>query len=85
MSRPKTLKYIGPKDRDGRPQEWFGATTEYEAIPARDLDADDTAALTEAQWQVLESENGKRLYGAGEKPSSTANPPKDTSAPTASG
>lgn len=83
MSRPKTLKYIGPRDRDGRALEWFGATTEYEAIPARDLDADDTAALTEAQWNVLESENGKRLYGAGKAPSSTPNPPSGTAAPNA--
>ena len=85
MSKPKTLVYIGARDATGQPLEWFGGEPGCEPIPAMDLDADTVAGLSEAQWKKINSEAGKRLYAEGKAPSSTANPPKDTSAPTASG
>ncbi len=61
--RPKNLYFKGEYDSTGQPLEWFGGMPSiYDPIPARDLGPDDTALLTEAQWKVLESENGKRLY-----------------------
>lgn len=61
--RPTKLYFKGTYTAEGRPLEWFGGMPgEYDPIPARDLGPEDTAALTEAQWAVLESENGKRLY-----------------------
>lgn len=61
--RPKRLFFKGTYDAYGAPLEFFGGVPgEYDPIPARDLGPDDTAALTEAQWDVLESPNGKRLY-----------------------
>jgi hypothetical protein len=61
--RPTKLYFKGEYDATGQPLEWFGGVpSEYDPIPARDLGPDDTALLTEAQWKVLESESGKRLY-----------------------
>jgi hypothetical protein len=61
--RPTKLYFKGQYDATGQPLEFFGGTpSEYDPIPARDLGPDDTAALTEAQWRVLESDTGKRLY-----------------------
>lgn len=93
--RPDKLYFKGEYDATGQPLEFFGGMPgEYDPIPARDLGPDDTALLTEAQWKVLESENGRRLYQKTEpaarqssdadKPSSsTPNRPAGTSAPTA--
>ena len=86
MSRPKTLVFIGERDADGIPIEWFSAVAGVrEGIPASDLDADAVAELSEAQWEAIESATGKRLYAGGKAPSSTASPPNVTAAPTASG
>jgi hypothetical protein len=61
--RPNRLYFKGQYDSYGAPLEFFGGVPgEYDPIPARDLGPEDTALLTEAQWRVLESENGKRLY-----------------------
>jgi hypothetical protein len=61
--RPTKLYFKGEYDATGQPLEFFGGFPgEYDPIPARDLGADDTAALTEAQWRVLDSDTGKRLY-----------------------
>lgn len=63
QDRPTRLYFKGQYDATGAPLEWFGGMPSiYDPIPARDLGPDDTAALTEAQWKVLESENGRRLY-----------------------
>lgn len=63
MSKPKQLYWIGDYDADGRPLEYFGGMPgEYEPIPARDLTPEETAALSEAQWNVIDSPTGKRLY-----------------------
>lgn len=84
MARPTTLSYIGPRDANGQPLEWFGAVPGgREAIPAADMDAETVAGLSEAQWEAIESATGKRLYGAGKAPSSTASQPSGTAAPTA--
>lgn len=50
-------------------QEWFGDPVEYGGLPPRDLTADDTAALNEAQWAHLLSPAGQRLYTAKGAPS----------------
>ena len=82
MARPKRLWWIGERDAEGRPLEFFGAVPGVrEPIPATDLDEAATAALTEEQWACIESPAGKRLYSAS-KPS-TANQPDATAAPTA--
>jgi len=61
--RPTKLYFKGEYDALGQPLEFFGGMPgQYDPIPARDLGPDDTALLTEAQWRVLESDNGKRLY-----------------------
>lgn len=39
MSDEIVFKFVGPKDADGNPTEW------YPGIPARDLTADDVAAV----------------------------------------
>lgn len=63
MSKPKQLYWIGPNDANGSPLEHFGGMAGvYEPIPARDLTEDETAALTEAQWECIDSPAGKRLY-----------------------
>jgi hypothetical protein len=63
QDRPTHLSFKGELDAQGHPLEFFGGVpSQYDPIPARDLGPDDTAALTEAQWRVLESDNGKRLY-----------------------
>ena len=61
--RPTRLYFKGEYDSYGQPLEFFGGVpSQYDPIPARDLGPDDTAALTEAQWKVLDSPNGQRLY-----------------------
>lgn len=61
--RPNRLYFIGQYDADGRPLEYFGGMPgQYDPIPARDLTPEDVAALTEAQWECIESPTGKRLY-----------------------
>lgn len=61
--RPANLYFKGGYDATGQPLEFFGGVPgEYDPIPARDLGPDDTALLTEAQWKVLDSDTGKRLY-----------------------
>lgn len=61
--RPTKLYFKGTYSAAGTPLEWFGGMPgEYDPIPARDLGPEDTALLTEAQWKVLESPNGQRLY-----------------------
>jgi hypothetical protein len=63
MSKPKQLYWIGDRDADGKPLEFFGGMPGvYDPIPARDLTPDETAGLTEAQWECIDSPAGKRLY-----------------------
>lgn len=85
MTRPKRLYFIGARDADGRPLEFFGGVPGVrEPIPAMDLDESDTAALSEEQWACIESPAGKRLYsGTAPGRSTTPSPPAVTSAPTA--
>jgi hypothetical protein len=60
MSRPKQLYWIGGGDPHGR---HFGAVPGVrEAIPARDLTPEETADLTEAQWEAIDSPTGRLLY-----------------------
>lgn len=74
MSKPKQLYWIGARDHNGQPLEFFGAVAGVrEPIPARDLEPDEVAALTEAQWECIESETGKRLY-SGSEPSRKPSP-----------
>lgn len=80
-SRPKTLKFIGPRDANGAPLEWFGANAERDGIPASDMDEAAVSELTGAQWKAIESEAGQRLYAPG-KSDSTAS--RATDAPGAS-
>ena len=95
-TRPTELYFKGGYDATGQPLEFFGGVPgEYDPIPARDLGPDDTALLTEAQWKVLDSDTGKRLYQKTEpaarssegtaSSSTTPNPPGATNAPTADG
>lgn len=85
MARPKTLQFIGPRDANGHPLEWFsGSPGEHEPIPASDLNEADTAALSEAQWTLIDSPAGKRLYAAGKPASSTGSQPNATAAQTVS-
>lgn len=63
MSKPKELFWIGDRDADGRPLEFFGGMAGvYDPIPARDLTPEETAALTEAQLECINSPAGKRMY-----------------------
>lgn len=63
MAKPKQLFWIGDRDADGRPLEFFGGMPGiYDPIPARDLSEEETAALTEAQLACIDSPTGKRLY-----------------------
>lgn len=63
MSKPKQLYWIGDRDANGNPLEFFGAVPGLmEAIPAADLDEAWLADATEAQWEALESPTGRRLY-----------------------
>lgn len=83
-ARPKRLYWIGERDRDGLPLEYFGAMPGVrDPIPAMDLDEAEVAALTEEQWACIESPTGKRLYSAKASGSNTPNPPAGTSAPIA--
>lgn len=91
MERPKRLYFTGHRDAMGVPIEWFGPVPGVrDGIPAKDLDSDETAQLTEAQWEAIESPAGRRLY-SGEKPESApvatgeTNPPSDTGAPPVTG
>lgn len=59
MTKPDALQFIGPKDANGQPLEWFGGAT---PIPARDLTAEDLAGFGAAEWALLDSPTGKRLY-----------------------
>lgn len=63
MSRPKQLYWIGDRDAAGQPLEYFGGVAGVrDPIPARDLTPEETAELTEAQWECIDSPTGKRLY-----------------------
>ena len=84
MSKPKQLFWIGDRDANGDPLEYFGGVAGIrDPIPTRDLTPDETAALTEAQWQCIDSPTGKRLYQttgptpASSKSASTAAPRVD--------
>lgn len=62
-NRPSKLYFVGDRDANGQPLEWFGAVPGIrEPIPARDLTPDDTAGFSEAQWEALDSPTGRRLY-----------------------
>ena len=63
MSKPKQLYWIGDRDAEGKPLEYFGGVAGVrDPIPARDLTPEETAELTEAQWECIDSPTGKRLY-----------------------
>ena len=81
MSKPKQLYWIGERGSDGKALEWFGGVAGVrDPIPARDLSPDETAELTEAQWECINSTTGKRLYSASPKAASTS-----TAVPSATG
>lgn len=62
-NRPKNLYWVGERDANGQPLEYFGVGPGgREPIPAMDLGPDETAQLTEAQWEALDSPTGRRLY-----------------------
>lgn len=87
MSKPKQLFWIGARDANGDPLEYFGGVAGVrDPIPARDLTPEETAELTEAQWECIDSPTGKRLYRRTEpeqKPASSKS--VNTDAPNADG
>jgi hypothetical protein len=85
MSRPTTLTWIGARNANGQPLEWFAGEPGCESIPAMDMDAETVAGLTEAQWTKIESPAGQRLYAGGKASVSTASRPSGTSVPAADG
>lgn len=45
--RATSLKFVGQRDHDGRPLEYFAF------VPARDLDGGDIASLTDEQYEAI--------------------------------
>ena len=85
MSKPKQLFWIGARNADGRPLERFGGFPGvYDPIPARDLTEAETSALTEAQWECINSDAGKRLYSP-TKPKEAIPASPSTAVPSATG
>lgn len=73
MSKPKQVYWIGERNAEGQPLEFFGGVAGVrDPIPARDLSPDETAELTEAQWECINSPTGKRLYSSNPKAGSTS-------------
>lgn len=47
MARASKLHFVGQRDQDGRPLEYFAF------VPARDLEEDEIASLTDDQYEAM--------------------------------
>ena len=66
MARASKLHFVGQRDHDGRPLEYFAF------VPARDLDEGDIASLTDEQYDAMTG-GASPLYAAA-KPVAAAAP-----------
>lgn len=63
--RKAPWRFVGQRDASGQPLEYF------HGIPARDLTADDVAALTDDQYATVEA---SALYETAQAPKPSAKP-----------